>query len=67
MKELVKEGEGAISGAVAEFPGVAGPNIPSFSGEGPSPAVQAGAVAAAGVVGVLVASTVVNALVSPAE
>jgi len=67
VKDLVKEGEGAISGAVAEFPGAAGRNIPSFSGEGLSPAVQAGTVAGAGVVGVLIASTVVNSLVSTAK
>lgn len=65
VKELVKEGEGAISGAVAEFPGVPVPSVPS--GEGLSPAVQAGAVAGAGVVGVLIASSVVNSLVSPAK
>jgi len=67
VKDLVKEGEGAISSAVAEFPGAAVPNIPSISGEGLSPAVQAGAVAGAGVVGVLIASTVVNSLVSTAK
>lgn len=73
MKDLVKEGEGevaavggAIQGAVAEFPGAALPNIPSVDG-GLSPAIQAGVVAGAGVVGVLVASTVVNSLVSPAK
>ncbi len=74
MKELVKEGEGevaavggAISGAVAEFPGAALPNIPSVGDGGLSPTLQAGVVAGAGVVGVLVASTVVNSLVSPAK
>ncbi|KAG0616068.1 hypothetical protein M758_5G087400 [Ceratodon purpureus] len=74
VKELVKEGEGevaavggAISGAVAEFPGAALPNIPSGVDGGLSPALQAGVVAGAGVVGVLVASTVVNSLVSPAK
>lgn len=74
VKELVKEGEGgvaavggAISGAVAEFPGVALPNIPSGGEVSLSPALQAGIVAGAGAIGVLVASTVVNSLVSPAK
>ncbi|XP_024377936.1 uncharacterized protein [Physcomitrium patens] len=76
VKELVKEGEsgvaavsGAISNAAVEFPGAALPNIPSFPSTegGLSPALQAGAVAGAGVVGVLVASTVVNTLVSPSK
>jgi hypothetical protein len=74
VKDLVKEGEGgvaavggAISGAVAEFPGVALPNIPSGGEVSLSPALQAGIVAGAGAIGVLVASTVVNSLVSPAK
>ncbi|XP_024376997.1 uncharacterized protein [Physcomitrium patens] len=76
VKELVKEGEseaaavgGAISNAVAEFPGAASRNIPSVSTPdgGLSPALQAGVVAGAGVVGVLVASAVVNTLVSPSK
>lgn len=81
MKQLVQEGEaeagavtsavsGAVRNAIAEFPGASLPNIPSVPTPevgGLSPILQAGAVAGAELVAVLVASTVVNGLVSPSK
>ncbi|CAM6024379.1 unnamed protein product [Sphagnum balticum] len=76
VKELVKEGEaeaqavsGAVSGvvktAVADFSVT---SSKGFSPEGGlSPAYQAGVVAGAELVAVLVASTVVNGLLSPSK
>ncbi len=76
VKELVKEGEaeaqavsGAVSGvvktAVADF------SVTSSKGFSPEgglpPAYQAGVVAGAELVAVLVASTVVNGLLSPSK
>jgi len=61
-KELVKEGEQEVE-IVAETVKETAENLEKAALEGPGPVVQAGVVAGAEVIGVLVASSVVNGIV----